>query len=212
VAIFYRCDSHNDIPNHYGGLGEEWMSRKEGLLVLCIGMVLCLCLTPSAIASTEEENNTPVKDAAQLKMEKWEAELGEEGMQEVQEYLELQASLPHVVKASPYSYIAFAATDEESQIAYMTGIDESDLTEEEKEKLKAELQDIWDRYPDGFKIEDNEPLEVIAGIMEQRFIESEESKRDDLDKSVSNEHSSSQFQSNITLLSILVTSLLIVTI
>ena len=73
------------------------------------------------------------------------------------------------------------------------------------------MQDIWDRYPDGFKIEDNEPLEVIAGIMEQRLIESEESKRDDLDKSVSNEHSSSQFQSNITLLSILVTSLLIVT-
>ncbi|RXG33548.1 hypothetical protein [Methanohalophilus sp. WG1-DM] len=97
------------------------MNRKEGLLVLCIGMVLCLCLTLSAIASTGEENNTPVKDAAQLKMEELEAELGEEGMQEVQEYLELQASLPHVVKASPYSYIAFAATDEESQIAYMTG-------------------------------------------------------------------------------------------
>ncbi len=72
------------------------MSRKEGLLVLCIAMVLCLCLTLSAMASTEEENNTPVKDAAQLKMEKLKAELGEEGMQEVQENLELQASLPHV--------------------------------------------------------------------------------------------------------------------
>jgi hypothetical protein len=143
-------------------------------------------------------------------MEEFEAELGEEGMQEVQEYLELQASLPDVVKASPYSYIAFAATDEESQIAYMTGIDESNLSDEEKEKLKAELQDIWDRYPDDFEVEDNEPLEVIAGIMEQRFIESEESKRDDFDKSVSDVDSSSQFQSNTTLLIMLVTILLIV--
>ncbi len=98
-----------------------------------------------------------------------------------------------MVKASPYSYIAFAATDEESKIAYMTGIEESDLTDEEKENLQAELQDIRDRYPDGFKVEDNEPLEVVAGIMEQRFIESEESKRDDLDKSMSNEDQVASF-------------------
>lgn len=192
------------------------MKRKDGLLVLCIAMALCLCLMPSALASTEEQNTTPVKDGAQLKMEELEAELGEEGMQDLEDYLALQASLPDVVKASPYGWIVLAASYEESQIAFMTGIDESDLTEEEKENLKAELQDIWDRYPDGFKIEDNEPLEVISGIMEQRFIESEESKRDDLDKSVNDEagsdgEPSSQFQSNITLLGMLVIGLLIAT-
>lgn len=190
--------------------GKERMNRKDGLLVLCIGMVLCLCLIPSAMASTEEENNTPVKDDAQLKMEELEAELGEEGMQEVQEYLELQASLPDVVKASPHSWIAFAATDEESQIAIMTGIDESNLTEEEKENLKAELQDIWDRYPDGFKIEDNEPLEVISEIMVQKFVD-QESTGDNLDKSELIEVQSDQFQFTAPLLGMLVISLLIVT-
>lgn len=149
------------------------MKRKDGLLVVCIAMVLCLCLMPSAMASTEEQEVVPIKDAAQLKMEELEVELGEEGMQEVKEYLELQASLPDVVKQSPYSYIAFAATDKESQIAYMTGIDESSLTKEEKEKLKVELQDIWNRYPDGFKVEDNVPLKVVDKIMTERFIKAQ---------------------------------------
>ncbi len=147
------------------------MNKKDGTLVVCIAMVLCLCLIPSAMASTEENQTNQIKDGAQLKMEALEAELGEEGMQNVKEYLELQASLPDVVKASPYSGIAFAATNKDSQVAYLTAIDESGLEKEDKEKLKTDLQDIWDRYPDEFVVLDNIVLSKVNGIMAKRLLE-----------------------------------------
>lgn len=146
------------------------MNWKGGTIVFWIAMVLCLLLVPLAMASTEEQQTNQTKDAAQLKMEAFEAKLGEEGMKEVAAYLELQASLPDVVKASPYSWIAFAATDKESQAVYMIAIDESDFDKEEKEKLKVSLQDIWDRYPDKFVANDNFALSDINKIMEKRFI------------------------------------------
>jgi len=118
------------------------MNSKAEASVLCIAISLYLFLIPSAMASTEEQQTNLTKDDSQLKMEALEAELGEEGMKEVEDYLKLQASLPDVVKASPYSSIAFAATDYESRAAYLTAIDESDLEKEDKEKLKADLQDI----------------------------------------------------------------------
>jgi hypothetical protein len=151
------------------------MNIKDRTLVLYIVTAFCLCLVSSAMVSTEEQQTNLTKDAAQLEIEALEAELGEEGMKKVADYLELQASLPDVVRASPYSSIAFAATDNESQAAYMTAIDESDLEKEDKEKLKADLQDIWKRYPDGFKVEDNEPLKVIDEIMTKRFIQAQKS-------------------------------------
>ena len=80
---------------------------KSRTIALFIVIVLYLCLIPSTMASTEEEQ----KDGAQLKMEELEAELGEEGMQEVEDYLALQASLPDVVKGMPYRGLAFAGTD-----------------------------------------------------------------------------------------------------
>jgi len=126
------------------------------------------------MASTEEQQTNLTKDASQLEMEALEAELGEEGMKKVADYLELQASLPDVVKASPYSGIAFAATDHESQIVYLTAIDESDLEKEDKEKLKADLQDIWDRYPDKFVVADNLVLRDVAEIMDKRLIASDQ--------------------------------------
>lgn len=136
-------------------------------------MALCLCLIPSAMASSTEEQQTNLtKDTAQLKMEALEAELGEEGMKKDADYLDLQTSLPDVVKASPYSYIAFAATDKESQVVYLTAIDESDLAKEDKEKLKADLQDIWNRYPDKVVVADNLVLSDVNKIMEKRFIAS----------------------------------------
>jgi len=138
------------------------------LATLLVGMVLI----PSAIASTEEQQTNLTKDASQLKMEALEAELGEEGMKKVADYLELEASLPDVVKASPYSGIAFAATDKESQVAYLTTIDESDLKKEDKEKLKADLQDIWNRYPDKFVTADNLVLRDVAKITDKRLIAS----------------------------------------
>ncbi len=146
------------------------MNSKDGTLVLCIVTALCLFFTPSAMASTEEQQTIQVEDVAQLKIEALEAKLGENGMQEVADYLALQASLPDVVKASPYSWIAFAATDTESQVAYLTAIDESDLEKEDKEKLKDDLQDIWDRYPDKFVAADNLVLHDVDKIMEKRFI------------------------------------------
>ncbi|AAM05418.1 hypothetical protein [Methanosarcina acetivorans] len=146
------------------------MNDKDRTLVLFIAIALYLFLIPSAMASTEEQQTNRTKDAAQLKMEALETELGEEGMKEVADYLELQASLPDVVKASPYSSIAFAATDNESQVAYLTAIDESDLEKENKEKLKADLQDIWNRYPDKFVVADNLVLRDVAKIMDERLI------------------------------------------
>lgn len=138
------------------------------LTMLLVGIVLI----PSAMASTEEQQTIQVEDAAQLKIEALEAKLGEEGMQKVADYLALQASLPDAVKASPYSWIAFAATDNESQVAYLTAIDESNLEKEEKEKLKDDLQDIWYRYPDKFVAADDLVLRNVDKIMEKRFIAS----------------------------------------
>lgn len=148
------------------------MNSKDGTLVLHVAIILYLCLILSAAASIEEQQTNQTKDVAQLKLEALEAELGEEGMKEVADYLELQASLPDVVKASPYSSIAFAATDNESQIAYLTAIDESDLEKEDKEKLKADLQDIWKRYPDKFVVADNLVLRDVAEITDKRLIAS----------------------------------------
>ena len=146
------------------------MNLENRSITLCIAMFLALFLVPCIAASAQEQQDNLSKDAAQLQMEALEAELGEEGMQEVDDYLELQASLPDVVKASPYSYIAFAATDKEGQTAYLTAIDESDLNAKKKAKLKADLQDIWNRYPDGFVVADNLVLRDVDRIMTERFI------------------------------------------
>ncbi|WP_288070896.1 hypothetical protein [Methanolobus sp.] len=113
-----------------------------------------------AMSSTEEEE----KDPAQLKLEEFEAEMGEEGMQEVEDYMALQASLPDVVKRMPYRALAFAATKPESQTVYMTYIDNFSVSEEEKERYKSGLQDVWDRYP--FNItEDDYPFMAEIGPM-----------------------------------------------
>lgn len=147
--------------------------NKIGTSMIVLTMLLVsIMLIPSAMASTEEQQTNLTKDASQLKIEALEAELGEEGMKKVADYLELQASLPDVVKASPYSSIAFAATDKESQVAYLTAIDESDLEKEDKKELKADLQDIWDRYPDKFVAADNLVLRDVAKITDKRFVAS----------------------------------------
>lgn len=152
---------------------NEIMNLQSRSITLYIAMFLILFLVPCITASAEEQQDNLSKDAAQLQMEALEMELGDDGMQEVNDYLELQASLPDVVKASPYSYIAFAATDKEGQNAYLTAIDESDLNAKKKAKLKADLQDIWNRYPDGFVVADNLVLRDVDRIMTERFIESQ---------------------------------------
>ncbi len=129
-------------------------------LALFIVIVLCLCLIQSTMTSTEEEQ----KDGAQLKIEELEAELGEEGMQEVEDYLALQASLPDVVKRMPYRGLAFAATKPESHPVYMGSIDNFDVSEKEKERYKTGLQDVWNRYP--FNItKDDYPFMAELGPM-----------------------------------------------
>jgi len=75
-----------------------------------------------------------------------EAELGEEGMKEVADYLELQASLPDIVKVMPYRALAFAGTQEESRSVTFKYIDGFNVSEKEKDRYKAGIKDIWDRY------------------------------------------------------------------
>ncbi|MDQ1254455.1 MAG: hypothetical protein QG646_3704, partial [Euryarchaeota archaeon] len=85
------------------------MKKKFGIGTLLLTMLLfgmVLCLIPSAMASIEEQQINLTKDATQLKIEALEAKLGEDGMKKVADYLKLEASLPDVVKASPYSWIA----------------------------------------------------------------------------------------------------------
>lgn len=148
------------------------IKSKITISILFLAMLIGMTLIPPAIASTGEQQTNITKDGAQLQIEGLEAKLGEEGMKKVADYLELEASLPNVVKASPYSWIAFAANDKESQIAYLTAIDESNLKKKDKEKLKANLQDIWNRYPDKFVDADNLVLSDVSTIMEKRFITS----------------------------------------
>lgn len=150
------------------------MIKRYGTLIASIAMVLCLCLISSATASEENQDVQVVKDAAQLKMETLEAELGEEGMKEVADYLELQTSLPKVVKASPYSWIAFVATDKEKQKTMLVTIDEANLPKENEEQLKNKLQDIWNRYPDKITADDNIVLCQVNEIMENNFKAREE--------------------------------------
>lgn len=146
------------------------INSKDGTLVLCIAMALCLCLIPSAMASTEEQQTTQVEDAAQLKIEALEAKLGEEGMQKVEDYLALQASLPDVVKRMPFRGLAFAATDPESQAIKMEYIDNFNVSETEKERYKAGLQDIWDRYPDKITKDDYAFMSELGPMIEEEAL------------------------------------------
>ncbi|WP_235271159.1 hypothetical protein [Methanosarcina mazei] len=70
------------------------MKRSKIIMgMLLLAMLVGMALIPSAMASAEEQQPNLTKDAAQLKIEALEAELGEEGMKEVADYLELQALL-----------------------------------------------------------------------------------------------------------------------
>ena len=146
------------------------MNSKDRTIVLCIAMALSLCLIPSAMASTEEQQTNLTKDAAQLKIEALEAELGEEGMKKVADYLELQASLPDVVKRMPFRGLAFAATDPESQAIKMGYIDNFNVSETEKERYKAGLQDIWDRYPDKITKDDYAFMSELGPMIEEEAL------------------------------------------
>ncbi|WP_410507840.1 hypothetical protein [Methanosarcina hadiensis] len=143
------------------------MNAKDGILVLHVAIVLCLFLPPLAMASTEEQQTNQTKDAAQLEMEALEAEMGEEGMKKIADYLELQASLPDVVKRMPYRGLAFAATDPESQAITMGYIDNFDVSEKKKEEYKSGLQDIWDRYPENIT-EDDYAFMIELGPMVEK--------------------------------------------
>lgn len=144
------------------------MSRNKITIgILFLTMLVGMALIPSAMASTEEQQTDLTKDAAQLKIEALEAELGEEGMKEVADYLELQASLPDVVKRMPYRGLAFAATDPESQAIKMEYIDNFDVSEKEKERYKAGLQDVWDRYPDNITEDDYAFMSELGPMIEK---------------------------------------------
>lgn len=130
-------------------------------------MLAGMMLISPAMASTEELQNTTAKDGAQLKIEALEAELGEEGMKKVAAYLELQASLPDVVKRMPYRALAFAATDPESQAIKMGYIDNFSVSESEKERYKIGLQDIWDRYPNNITKDDYAFMSELGPMIEK---------------------------------------------
>ncbi len=145
------------------------MNRKDGFLIL-IAMVLCLYIIPSAMASIEEQQLTNVKDGAQLKIEALEAELGAEGMKEVEDYLALQASLPDTVKAMPYKALAFAATNPKSQSIKLGYIDNFDVSDKDKKKYKEELQNIWDRYPNEITEDDYAFMSELGPMIEKEAL------------------------------------------
>lgn len=138
--------------------------------MLCVAMVLILFLIPSATASTEEKQTNLTKDKAQLKMQSMEVKLGEKGMEKVDDYLTLQASLPDVVKVMPYKALAFAATDTESQTIKMRYIDSFNISEEDKEKYKAGLQDIWNRYPEEITKDDYAFMSNLGPMIEKEAL------------------------------------------
>ena len=147
------------------------MSRNKITIgVLLLTMLVGMALIPPAMASTEEQQTNLTKDPVQLKIEALEAEMGEEGMKEVADYLELQASLPDVVKQMPYSGLAFAATDPESQAIKMGYIDNFDVSKKEKKRYKAGLQDIWDRYPNNITTDDYAFMSELGPMIEEEAL------------------------------------------
>ncbi|MGP8320688.1 MAG: hypothetical protein ACT6FD_07895 [Methanosarcinaceae archaeon] len=125
------------------------MEKNKGMqlgTLFTVMLLLSMAFVPAV--SAKEQKTELVKDASQLKMETFEAELGENGMQEVEDYLTVQASLPDVVKTIPFRGLAFAATNPNSQTTKMEYIDNFDISETEKAEYKSGLQDIWERYPD----------------------------------------------------------------
>lgn len=145
---------------------------KITISILFLAMLVSMALIPSAMASTEEQQTSLTKDAAQLKIEALEAKLGEEGMEEVADYLELQTSLPDVVKAMPYRALAFAGTQEESRSITFKYIDGFNVSEEEKDRYKAGIKDIWDRYPDKITKDDYEFMSEIGPMLVNESLKS----------------------------------------
>ncbi|MDI9394378.1 MAG: hypothetical protein QM426_02705 [Euryarchaeota archaeon] len=143
-----------------------------GMLLLAM---LLVWLIPSAMDSAEEQQPNLTKDAAQLKIEALEAELGEEGMKEVADYLELQASLPDTVKVMPYRALAFAGTQEESRSVTFKYIDGFNVSEKEKDRYKAGIKDIWDRYPDKITKDDYEFMSEIGSMLVNESLKNYES-------------------------------------
>ncbi|MEL4306101.1 hypothetical protein [Methanococcoides sp. LMO-2] len=130
--------------------------------------MLVMCLTSSASAAVSE-NETFVEDAAQLRLEETREKLGEDAVQEMEDYLELQKNLPAVVRAMPGggSALAYAGTNNDSRVVYLNYIDGMDLSDEEKVEYKNKLIDVWDRYPDDIKVTDYAFMAKMAGLMEE---------------------------------------------
>jgi hypothetical protein len=93
-------------------------------------------------------------------------------MEEVADYLELQTSLPDVVKAMPYRALAFAGTQEESRSITFKYIDGFNVSEEEKDRYKAGIKDIWDRYPDKITKDDYEFMSEIGPMLVNESLKS----------------------------------------
>ncbi|UGV40476.1 hypothetical protein J7W08_10460 [Methanococcoides orientis] len=130
--------------------------------------MLVMCLTSSASAAASE-NETFVEDAAQLRLEETKERLGEDAVQEMEDYLELQKNLPAVVRAMPGggSALAYAGTNNDSRVVYLNYIDGMDLSDEEKVEYKNKLIDVWDRYPDDIMVTDYAFMAKMAGLMEE---------------------------------------------
>lgn len=130
------------------------------LPIFLIGMILM----PLTMALSEEQEISE-KDIAQLKIEALEKSLGEEGMKNAEQYLKLQASLPDVVKMMPYRSFAFAGTMEGSRSAICRYIDEMEISEKDKVRYKAGIEDIWERYPDKITEDDYEFMTEIGPLL-----------------------------------------------
>jgi hypothetical protein len=139
------------------------MNKTMGLL---LALMLMLCFASTASAASEERYTIIDGEIIPSKAEK----------ERLNEYLELQASLPTVVKSSPYSSIMYSGTKERSRISIFKAIDDPrycDLSELEKRQLKEDLLDIWDRYPDKIESKDDIPLANVRKILDKRTINRE---------------------------------------
>lgn len=111
---------------------------------------------------TPEEQRTRIQEEIDL--------FGIEGLTvddvvELEDRINTRRNLPDVVKNAPGLYLI--SSPEKNHEGYLKHIDGMSISSEEKERMKADLEDLWARYPDEITEEDYPRIREITSAIEK---------------------------------------------